>query len=59
MTLTKNNIDNLRNYIENNEVVYQVCGELVEVSNADNTDNRKSLLNDLGEHNEADASRYV
>lgn len=44
MTLTKNNIVNLRNYIENNEVVYQVCGELVEVSNAVNGDNRKSLL---------------
>lgn len=44
MKLTKVNIDNLRNYIENNEVVYQVCGELVEVSNAENADKRLSLL---------------
>lgn len=44
MQLTKGNIDNLKNYIENNEVVYQVCDELIEVSNSENLENRKSLL---------------
>lgn len=47
MKLTHENIKNLTNYIEHNEVVYQVCGELVELSNSDNSDNHASLLNYL------------
>lgn len=34
----------LNNYLEKNEVVYQVCGELIEVSNNENSGNRKALI---------------
>lgn len=44
MQLTKDSIDNLRGYIANNEVVYQVCDELIEVANNSNPDNRDLLL---------------
>lgn len=30
-------------YIKNNEVIYQVCDGLIEVSNAGNTENRNAL----------------
>lgn len=39
--------EKLTNYIESNEVVYQVCGELIEVSNDENQDNRQALLEHL------------
>lgn len=34
----------LKNYIKCNEAVYQVSGELIEVSNDGNFDNRQALL---------------
>lgn len=34
----------LRRYVEQNEVVYQFCGELVEVSNATEKENKETLL---------------
>lgn len=36
--------DTLRNYIEVNEVVYQFCGGLMEVSNDAEIDNKENLL---------------
>lgn len=41
-----NNItaDVLRTYIESNEVVYQFCGELMEVSNDTEKENKETLL---------------
>lgn len=44
MKLFQNTIELLKNYIASNEVVYQVCGELIEVSNNYNIDNRETLL---------------
>lgn len=44
MKLSQNIIEKLRQYVEKNEVVYQVYEELVEISNDQNTDNRKALL---------------
>lgn len=38
------NISILREYIENNEVVYQFCGELMEVSNDNEKENKQTLL---------------
>lgn len=38
------NKDILKKYIERSEVVFQVSGELIEVSNEGNEDNRKALL---------------
>lgn len=37
----------LRNFVEHNEVVYQVYGELVEVSNEIERENKNALLNHL------------
>lgn len=34
----------LRRYVEQNEVVYQFCGEFVEVSNATEKENKETLL---------------
>lgn len=36
--------DVLRTYIESNEVVYQFCGELMEVSNDTEKENKETLL---------------
>lgn len=36
--------DVLRTYIEANEVVYQFCGELMEVSNGKEKENKETLL---------------
>jgi len=47
MTLSKIAQTNLLNYIQNNEVVYQVFGELVEVSNDENVQNKESLILDF------------
>ena len=44
MKISQNSKKNLLRYIKNNEVVYQVYGELVEVSNDDNIDNRNALI---------------
>lgn len=37
-------VDKLRNYVEHNEVVWQFCGELVEVSNDNEKENKDALL---------------
>ena len=41
-------VDNMKeillNYIKNNEVVYQFCGELMEVSNDTEKENKETLL---------------
>ena len=37
-------INDLNTYITHNEVIYQACGELVELSNDDNQENRQTLL---------------
>ena len=41
-------VDNIKelllNYIKNNEVVYQFCGELMEVSNDKEKENKETLL---------------
>lgn len=41
-------VDNIKelllDYIKKNEVVYQVCNDLAEVSNEENKDNRQTLL---------------
>lgn len=42
-------VKDFQNFIETNEVVYQVSGELVEVSNEDNQDNRNTLLEYLSQ----------
>lgn len=42
--IIQNTKDLLKNYIDSNEVVYQVCGDLIEVSNDGNFDNRQALL---------------
>lgn len=34
----------LLDYIKTNEVVYQACNDLIEVSNEENEDNRQTLL---------------
>ena len=34
----------LQTYVENNEVVYQFCGELMEVSNDTEKENKETLL---------------
>lgn len=44
MTLQPYEIHNLRLYIENNEVVFQAVGELVEVANAAEEANKAALL---------------
>ena len=36
--------DHLQLYVKNNEVVYQLCGELVEVSNETEKENKNTLL---------------
>ncbi len=36
--------DVLRTYVESNEVVYQFCGELMNVSNDNEKENKESLL---------------
>lgn len=40
-TITK---DTLREYVKENEVVYQFCGELMEVSNDIEKENKETLL---------------
>ncbi|OQC18135.1 MAG: hypothetical protein BWX72_00251 [Firmicutes bacterium ADurb.Bin080] len=47
MILPENIIERLSEYVENNEVVYQFCGELVEVSNDENPNNRLTLVESL------------
>ena len=37
-------IERLYNYVSNNEVVYQFCGELMEVSNDTEKENKETLL---------------
>ncbi len=44
MSITKNIISQLLNYVMNNEVVYQFCGELMEVSNDTEKENKETLL---------------
>ena len=44
MSITKNIISQLLNYVMNNEVVYQFCGELLEVSNDIEKENKETLL---------------
>lgn len=44
MKLNQKSIKSLLTYVKNNEVVYQAYGELIEVSNNENADNRKILL---------------
>lgn len=44
MKLFQNTIELLKNYIASYEAVYQVCGELIEVSNNENIGNRETLL---------------
>lgn len=47
MTISSVEINKLKNYIQHDEVVYQRFGELVEVSNDNEAENRTSLLEDL------------
>ena len=47
MSITKNIISQLLNYVMNNEVVYQFCGELIEVSNDNEKENKAALLSYL------------
>lgn len=47
MILSENIIERLSEYIENNDIVYQPCDELIEVSNDKKTNNRKFLLESL------------
>lgn len=50
--MIKNNTANiLHTYVENNEVVYQCCGELMEISNDTEKENKKALLGYLGGDN--------
>ncbi|MDD5791649.1 MAG: hypothetical protein PUD22_03590 [Erysipelotrichaceae bacterium] len=52
---SENNIkENLRTYIINNEVVYQSCGELVEVSNDTEKENKDTLLGYFNRANRVD-----
>ena len=44
MSITKNITSQLLNYVMNNEVVYQFCGELMEVSNDKEKENKETLL---------------
>lgn len=47
MNIVNNIKEHLRDYIVNNEVVFQACGELIEVANELEEVNRKNLLDDL------------
>jgi hypothetical protein len=47
MIVSKNIILGLTDYIKNNEVVYQFCDELIELSNNENPDNRQTILDSL------------
>lgn len=44
MKASKNIVSQLLNYVSNNEVVYQFCGELMSVSNDSEKENKKTLL---------------
>lgn len=44
MTIVNNIVSLLLNYVTNNEVVYQFCGELMEVSNDAEKENKETLL---------------
>ena len=44
MKLINNIKEKLQYFVENNEVVYQFCGELIEVSNDKEKENKESLL---------------
>ena len=41
--------DVLRTYVKHNEVVYQFCGELMEVSNDTEKENKENLLNHISQ----------
>ena len=45
MRTCRNKLELLKHYIENNEVVYQFCGGLIEVSNNIEKENKETLLN--------------
>lgn len=44
MKPVENILERLKQFVKYNEVVYQVCNELTEVSNEENIENRKVLL---------------
>ena len=44
MGIAKDIISQLLNYVTNNEVVFQFCGELMEVSNDTEKENKETLL---------------
>ena len=44
MQLAKNILSQLLNYVTRYEVVYQFCGELMEVSNESEIENKENLL---------------
>lgn len=54
MASNQASIDNLILYISSNEVVYQAFGEIVEISNDENPENRNVLLEYLSKANNAD-----
>lgn len=47
MSITKNIISQLLHYVMNNEVVYQFCGELMEVFYDNEKENKATLLSYL------------
>ena len=47
MITINNLVSQLLNYVTNNEVVYQFCGELMEVSNDNEKENKAALLSYL------------
>lgn len=49
MKLDNKEIDNLIAYIEQNEVIYQAIGGMVEISNNDNMESRQSLIDSLSQ----------
>ena len=51
MITIKNLVSQLLNYVTNNEVVYQFCGELMEVSNDNEKENKAALLSYLSRAN--------
>lgn len=44
MGVAKNIISQLLNHVTNNEMVYQFCGELMNISNETEKENKKTLL---------------
>lgn len=51
MITINNLVSQLLNYVTNNEVVYQFCGELMEVSNDNEKENKAALLSYLSRAN--------